>query len=237
MRNHGLTAGRKYVPEKSIYFPVIIIIWSCSLQDLSSLTRDWTQGHSSKTAESEALDCWGTPKLFTLNLHSIRELVAGFHFQNHWACEYSMILPRDTGPHTNMLCPHLSVSHSKAPTQTRGAAGPVTEARLKRQSKAAVDWLVLLILGDRYLPKKKKGDDKPPAWGPSFHLALGNKRNIRSINTEKKGNIATADREPCPGPACITTSVTVTPALQFLPELSLTLTHVICVGHSPQAPR
>ena len=76
----------------------------------------------------------------------------------------------------------------QGPDTNPGAAVPITEARVKSQSKAAVDWLVLLIPGDRYLPKKKKkgGEDKPPAWDPSSHLALGNKRNVRSISNRKE---------------------------------------------------
>ena len=127
VRNHGLTAGRKCVPEKTIYFYVIIIIFFfllCSLQDLSSLTRTEPRATAVKSLSPKHWTAGETSKLFPLNLHSIRELVAGFHFQNHWACEYSVILPRDTGPHASMLCPHLSVWYSKAPTQTRGLLYP-----------------------------------------------------------------------------------------------------------------
>lgn len=36
---------------------------------------------------------------------------------------------------------------------------------------------------------KEKGKDKPPVWGLSNHLALGNMRNIRNISKkERKGN-------------------------------------------------
>lgn len=96
----------------------------CSLKDLSSLTRTEPRATAVKSLSPKHWTAGETSKLFTLNLHSIRELVAGFHFQNHWACEYSVILPRDTGPHAGMLCPHLSVWHSKAPTQTRGLLYP-----------------------------------------------------------------------------------------------------------------
>ena len=44
---------------------IYLLIWShpCSLQDLSSLTRDWTCALGSGRAESEPLDHWGSPGL------------------------------------------------------------------------------------------------------------------------------------------------------------------------------
>ena len=53
-----------YMVHTFFFFPFVV---PCSLQDLSSPTRDWTQALDSESPESKLLDCQGIPDAFFFN--------------------------------------------------------------------------------------------------------------------------------------------------------------------------